>query len=489
MCLTAANCSGDDEDRDSDTSTPPAPAVTPDTSPDIVDDAVEPEPPAATATDAADAAETPDDGADVPEPRWATGDSDELFDQDALHTFEINLPEESLAFLDADPAAEEYVEGSLTFDGETVEPIGVRYKGSVGAFVGCTTGGNPMAPSGPKACTKLSLKLKINWEDESNREFYGVRAVLLHSQNLDPTLMHERLGYWLFREMGVPAPRSTHARVIVNGEYVGVFALTEDVDGRFTRDRFDDGTGNLYKEVWPFDDEGQPATDDALLDGLETNEDEDPSAEIMTAFAAELAAAAPEDRADVIEKWSDVDLLLRTFVVDRAIKNDDGALHWYCIPGKEGCGPHNFYWYEDPSAKEIFFIPWDLDNAFDILDTNSFIGQFTKIADPWGETQNDCLPFPYGSFGIPQRSAACDPIIGALSSLDDEFDRLRADFVAGPFSEEQVNALLDEWAAQIEPAVAEAAETNIDAPSVEEWRAALQRLKDGLAMARTGDGR
>ena len=66
---------------------------------------------------------------------------------------------------------------------------------------------------------------------------------------------------------------------------------------------------------------------------------------------------------------------------------------------------------------------------------------------------------------------------------------MAATFVAGPFSEEQVNALLDEWAAQIEPAVAEAHAAHADAPTVEAWRLAIDQLKAGLATARAGDGR
>jgi hypothetical protein len=87
-----------------------------------------------------------------PEPKYETAGSQALFDQSVVRTFEINLPAESLAKLDADPAAEEYVEGSLTLDGETIERIGVRYKGSIGAFLGCTEGPNPFEPSGAKTC-------------------------------------------------------------------------------------------------------------------------------------------------------------------------------------------------------------------------------------------------------------------------------------------------------------------------------------------------
>jgi spore coat protein H len=419
------------------------------------------------------------------EPRYATGDSDHLFDQDQLHTFEITLSDEALAELDSDPAAEEYVEGSMTFEGETVEPVGVRYKGSIGAFIGCTDGPNPFAPDGAKTCTKLSMKVKINWED-SNKEFYGVRTVQLHSQNLDPSAMHERLGYWLFREMGVPAPRSTHARVIINGEYVGLFALTEELDGRFTRENFDDGTGNLYKEVWPFAVGGIPQTADALIAGLETNEDEDPNADIMTGFTSELAAAPAASELDVIETWSDVDLLLRTFVVDRAIRNDDGPLHWYCFGP---CAPHNFYWYEDPTDRTVTLIPWDLDNAFDNLTGSGFTASVTLIADPWGQISNDCQPFPFGSLGLTQISAACDPVIAPLTTLDAEYDAIRAELVAGPMSEASVREHLDTWSAMIEDSVAEAAAAHPDAPSVAEWQAAVEALTDAIVASLAGDGR
>ncbi len=60
-----------------------------------------------------------------------------LYDQDAVHTFDLVVEPDDLAFLDADPGAEEYVDGFLEFGGDTYGPIGVRYKGSFGSFVGC----------------------------------------------------------------------------------------------------------------------------------------------------------------------------------------------------------------------------------------------------------------------------------------------------------------------------------------------------------------
>ena len=79
---------------------------------------------------------------------YLNGNSDYIYDQESLHTFELKIPESSLRKIDSDPTKEEYVEGMLIFQGDTLSPVGIRYKGSVGAFVGCTSGKDPFNPSG-----------------------------------------------------------------------------------------------------------------------------------------------------------------------------------------------------------------------------------------------------------------------------------------------------------------------------------------------------
>ncbi len=432
------------------------------------------------ANTSADAGETPAGTIIGEGSRWATGDSELLFDQETLHTFELTLSSDALATLDADPAAEQWVEGSLTFDGETLDQVGIRYKGSIGAFIGCLTGPNIAVPSGAKTCTKLSMKVKINWLD-SNTEFYGQRKLQFHSMNNDPSHLRERLGYWLFNEMGVAAPRSVHARLIINGEFSGLYTLTEQIDGRFTRANFEDGTGNLYKEVWPLDADGTPNSETEFIDALKTNEDEDPSVALIAGFATDLAAASGNER-DVVEQWTDIENTLRYIAVDRTIRNDDGAFHWYCI-GSAGCRPHNYYWYEDPTRQKLTLIPWDLDHAFENIISD--INPITPIADGWGEITNNCNPFPHGLFNLPQRSAACDPLTATWTTYVDEYEALTAEFVAGPFSAERVNAVMAAWTAQIASAVAEAADQHPDAVSVERWEMATDSLNARIEHART----
>lgn len=407
------------------------------------------------------------------------GDSDYIFDQSKLHTFELDLPAELLAKMDADPTAEEYVEGNLIFEGQTVTPVGIRYKGSIGAFVNCLSGTNWARPSGFKTCTKLSMKIKINWEDKDQR-FYGLKKLQFHSQNNDESQMRDRLGYWLFREMGVPAPRSVHARLVINGVYVGLFALVEQIDGRFTRYNYEDGKGNLYKEIWPLRDNGQPFLDSDYLEALKTNEDENPTVEMIRTFAQEVENTPFAELQPVIDKWMDIEEIISYAVVDRMIRNDDGAFHWYCDFG--GCSSHNFYWYEEPSARTMHLIPWDLDNAFQniISDANPV----TPIPDAWGTTRNDCDPFSYGFLSIRQRSAACDKLVAGWASFTDEFEQRKIDFLNGPFAASTVNGLIDNWKAQIEAATLEANDLHQDAVTRQEWERGINELKDQLEFAR-----
>ncbi len=405
--------------------------------------------------------------------------SDYIFDQKKLPTFELNLPANQLAKIDADPSAEEYVEGSLTFEGETMSPVGIRYKGSIGAFVGCLSGTDWANPSGRKTCTKLSMKVKMNWEDSEAR-FYGLKKLQFHSQNHDDSQMRDRLGYWFFRKMDVPAPRSIHARLLINGEYMGLFSLVEQIDGRFTRQNFDDGTGNLYKEIWPLNSNGNPFSEQQYIENLKTNEDENPTAEMIRSFAQEVANSNEANQKSVVEKWMNMEEMMAYAAVDRTIRNDDGAFHWYC--SGNGCAPHNFYWYEDPTNRQLHLIPWDLDNAFENIISNA--NPVTPIGDAWGVISRNCEPYTVGFFGPQQRSAACDKLTGIWASYTEEYAQKKQAFLEGPLSEERVNEKLEEWSAQIRAATEEASQAHGDAVSVAKWESAMSLLKSQLSSAR-----
>jgi len=405
--------------------------------------------------------------------------SDSLFRQNNLPILEINLPTGALDYINSDPTAEIYVEGSLTYNGETISPIGIRYKGSVGAFVGGVSGENWANPSGRKTETKLSMKFKIDWKGYHST-FYNLKTLQLHSMNLDNSQMHDRLGYWLFRKMGVPAPRCVHTKLYINGEYNGLFSLVEQIDEQFTEYHFSDGSGNLYKEVWPLKSNNSIQSDKKFYQGLVTNNFQGTNIDIIKSFAENILNANDSKIQTVIDHHMDLNKTIALAVVDRAIRNDDGPFHWYCDWGS--CEPHNFFWYENPTTNKTHLIPWDLDNAFENIISNS--NPVTSIADSWGDTTNNCQSFEYGEWQIYQKSAACDRIIGALARYDLEYQQLKDSLINGPMSEFTVNSLIDQWATQITNATQEAHHTHNDALNPTTWQNAIIELKSQLEHAR-----
>ena len=403
--------------------------------------------------------------------------SDYIFDQNKLHTFELKIPDRALAKLDENPTVEVYVEGMLIFEGDTISPVGIRYKGSVGAWIGCVSGSDWLSPSGSKTCTKLSMKIKINW-DGREEQFFKVKKLQFHSMNNDPTQMHERLGYWLFREMGVPAPRSVHAKLNINGQYGGLFALTENIDSRFIKENYDDDNGNLYKEIWPLSMYGVPYLDDRYIAALKTNEDDIPNVTFIKDVGRKIAQADSSTAQNIVEQFMDIDEIISYAVVDRTIRHDDGPFHWYC--NRNNCSSHNYFWYEEPNEEKLHLIPWDLDLAF--ANIISAANSITPIADEWGETSNNCQAFQY--LDGRQRSAACDKLTAIWASYTDKYEQKRLELINGPMSEIAIQQMLFAWQDQIKNATKEASEKHSDAISVDEWESAIIDLKNQLEFAR-----
>ncbi|HEX6245991.1 MAG TPA: CotH kinase family protein [Polyangiales bacterium] len=439
--------------------------------------------------DEPDAAQQDPSAREEPPPPVDMGDEDpdDLFDPDRIHTFELRIDEEDLAFLDQDPKAEEYVRGDLTFEGKRVGPVGVRYKGSTGSFVGCLSG-SYFPPTGSKTCTKLSMKIKIDYADD-DAKFYGQKKLLFHAMNSDRSLMRERLGYGVYREAGVKASRTAHMRLLINGELNGLYLLVEEVDGRFTRGRFDDGgKGNLYKEVWPLHE-----SEERYRIALESNQSDDVPSDKMIGFAQALRAADDASLPSVLETWLDTDYTTRVIAIDRAIRADDGPYHWYCTQGMDvgdhwglqtkagnyACGNHNYYWYQDSEADRLWLIPWDLDGSM----PNMRIG-YTTILTRWDDVAKSCAA-PQQGVGNSQLPSTCDPLLRGVAL--GYADRVRAhmqELIDGPLSAEAVDEKLDRWADQIEPVVDEVSALYPREPSVTAFRNEVATLKRTLGRLR-----
>jgi hypothetical protein len=416
-----------------------------------------------------------------------------LYADDAFETFELVLSDENLKTLDDNPTAEQYVEGEVVHDGENF-PAGIRYKGSVGAWYknggeACVGDGTfSGTPTGAKSCQKLSLKVSFNEYDPEGR-FLGLKKVLFHSMNQDASLLRERLAYEMFREAGVAAPRASHARVLINGEFQGVYAFIEYIDGRFTRARWDGGEGNLYKEVWPaVNDTFVENTEQRLLDASRSNEDElaeAPSFEGMLGFEAAMAEAEGDEDAELaaLEAWFDVDYMLSYMAADRATAHDDGILHFYPSGNNEApWSNHNFFMYEAETHDRMWVIPWDMDNAWSSEGAASAV---TRINAEWNDTEVGCEVSIVEGFGIAQIAPACSPVIRALAHPDlaERFEERVAELLDGPLSEDVMEEKIARYSALLADSVEEASAFEGEL-SMTGWEIGKEQLRTSLAATR-----
>lgn len=380
-----------------------------------------------------------------------------VFDDATLWRFDLTASEADVAWLNANIRLEEPIPATLTANGHEIGQVGLKYKGSYGTLYGCLDdAGNP-------TCRKIGMKIVFNEYDDHKR-FYGLKKLNFNSSVYDDSLMHERLGYSLFREMGIYASRDTHALLYLNGEFLGVFSMIEEVDGRFTDNRFPKaGDGNLYKECWP------TSADSAYFtDCLKTNEEVGDVAG-MVSFGSAVLSASDEELPDVIEQYNDVDYLMRYLAVDRGIHADDGIMTFYAGSN------HNYYWYQEQDAPYFWLIPWDMYSTFSISTPLQSVPQ-------WDQAPGDCtLRYPSYAPDYPLQAPGCDKLIHGLALVDrSRYIAAVQQFLDGPFQLDAMNAKIDRWTAQIAEAVA--ADTH--GPSVAAFQNAVSGLRSNLASLR-----
>jgi hypothetical protein len=366
-------------------------------------------------------------------------DASRLFAQATVQTYEISVEPDALASIDAMPSAEAYVPAQVTIDGERVD-VGLRYKGSAGAFIApCTASTTPGRSRGPKV-GKCSMKLAFDYANEDTR-FRGLKKLNLHSMGRDLSYMRERLGYAMYREMGVASPRTAYVRVMINGQLEGLFLAVEEIDGRFTRSRFGEGgEGNLYKEVWPLYDNPQ-----VYRTALEANKGDTTDVSKMLAFASALKNDPP-----TALDWVDRDYTLRYIAVDRLLLNDDGAFHFYCGRSGNNPGPyanHNYYWYEAEQAGRLWLVPWDLDVSLG-NEARTFI-------DVEWSAAASCMC--HVAIGYQQRAPSCDPLVAEFATWRDDYEAAVDRLLEGPFASDAIDAKLEAWSDEIAPFVEETA--------------------------------
>ncbi len=169
--------------------------------------------------------------------------------------------------LDLEPLAQALLEGapssSVTASVRLADgpPLAVRV-----TMVGDNAGGFAGKPA-------LVLRF-VEGEDEVAQ--HGTDGLVLGPMTEDPSQMRERLVHLIHRLAGVPAPRSTHARLTVHGEDFGLYAMSEPITSPTFQGLLGGDAGAVFisrdrVDLWPWQvaDYLQVTGDEAAREGLD----------------------------------------------------------------------------------------------------------------------------------------------------------------------------------------------------------------------------
>jgi spore coat protein H len=203
---------------------------------------------------------------------------------------------------------------------------------------------------------KKSFKIILDKFIDQN--FYGLEELNLIANQNDPSLLRAKLCWDFFRNAGLPACRTSHVRVYLNGTYAGVYVNVEHIDSHFADVRFDDGTGNLWKCLWGSDLTFQGTnptlyTDDAY--DLVENEflfNYSELAQFINVLNNTPLSSLPCE----LEKVFNVHDYLKIMAADILLGNWDNYIF----------NKNNFYLYHNEKTGKLEYIPYDLDNTLGI---------------------------------------------------------------------------------------------------------------------------
>ncbi len=311
------------------------------------------------------------------------------------------------------------VHADLEFEGQWLRDVAVRYKGN-GTFMQARSG------------LKRSLKIDLN-EFSKGQKIAGRTTLNLHSNVTDAGWMNEVLSYRLYRDAGVPAPRTAYARVYVTvpgkheRQYLGLYSLVENPDKDFAEYNFETKKGAMFKPVTPslFTDLGDAWSKYKQIYDAKDEVSTDDAQRVMD-FARLVTKAEDAEFAAKLGDYMDLDAAARYFAVTVWLATMDSIL---------SVG-QNYYLYLHPKTRRFQLLPWDLDHSF-----GQFMGGEANarldIHQPWrGENRFLTRLFKVAAFK--------QLYLAKLS-----------EFNATLFAPERLAAQVDALAAVLRPAVGE----------------------------------
>ncbi len=270
---------------------------------------------------------------------------DDFFDDGIVHEIRLTLNPRDWNELKANFQRNDYYPAHFTWRGLTVLNIGIRSRG-----VGSRSG------------TKPGLRVDFDHYEQRQR-FLGLKSVVLRNNTQDPSHLHDRLSMKLYARLGMPASRVAHVRLLINGEYAGLYTIVESVDKIFLEKHYGESGGYLYKYHYDADDPARYfdylGPDPALYSPEPFQPDThelDPDPRPLAALMRAIQESTDAEFQAVVGRYVDLRQFMVHVAVETFLADTDGMLgDW---------GANNFYFYRLQGQTRSLFIPWDKSEAF-----------------------------------------------------------------------------------------------------------------------------
>lgn len=319
------------------------------------------------------------------------------------------------------------VPATLILDGVTYRDVGVHFRG-MSSFM--------MVPEG----SKRSLNLSIDYVHKPQR-LLGYRTLNLLNANGDPTFLRPVL-YTEISKHYIPTPSANYLRVVINGEYWGVYVNTQQFNADFTREWFGSTKGSRWKV--PGSPRGRGGMEylgenpDAYRTIYEIKSNDDPAAwrSLIRMFRV-LNETPPEKLAAALAPMLDVDGALKFLAVEMALANSDG--YW--------ARASDYNLYLDESGR-FHVIPHDVNEglADEALGRGGPPAGARRGMPPAG---GPAMPPTGGPAMFGRGPARVDVTLDPLVGLDDASKPLRSKLLAVPALRTQylryVRQIAEQW--------------------------------------------
>jgi uncharacterized protein (TIGR03437 family) len=267
----------------------------------------------------------------------------DFFDDTVLHEVRVTIAPSDWKLLHDQYMDDTYYRCEFEWRGLHLNNVGVRSRGS-----------------GTRNSIKPNLGFDFSRYDSKQR-FLTLKSVVTRNFAQDPSLVREYLSIKMFARMGLPYLREAFARIVVNGEYAGLFLLVEPIDKRFLLSRFGEDTGYLYEgnfveNGYRFEYLGEdPAAYLPAIFEPKTHEDE-PDAARLIAMIRTANQAPDAEFVSALNAYLDLDQFVAHLAVEQFLAEHDGLLGYG--------GMVNYYLYRRMSDNRFTVLVWDKDNTF-----------------------------------------------------------------------------------------------------------------------------